>query len=947
MPLAPGTRFGPYEIGRQLGAGGMGEVYEAADVRLGRRIAIKVLLDDDGDARAATDRFWREARVISSLNHPNICTIHDVGSADGRRYLVLELLEGRSLGECIRSGIDRARQIDWGIQIASALQDAHSRAIVHRDLKPSNIFVTRAGQVKVLDFGLAKVVSPQPSDDTTVSRLTQAGTTLGTINYMSPEQTRGEELDARSDIFSFGAVLYEMASGRKAFPGPMGDAMHAIIGVDPKPLEDAGLQSVVARALQKRREERWQSAGEIAAALQMLDRAPGGVNRRKALMIAGGCVVIAVSGGAIYHLVAGLSSSTTPGGSVAVIFIENLTGDAALDWMDRGIAELVTTGLAQSPGLAVISTERVRSAAAGPVGTRVTAADAGAVARRAGADLFVSGSLLRFGPGYRLTLRVQQTSSGTLVHSDTVDGDDAQAVFTMADRLAAGILSKLAPASASVIDTAGALTGNLEALKNYTEAEILAGQWEIGAAIEKARRAVTVDPDFAVAHQRLAFLLSLSNWPSARQTIAVALDLSRRRPLPLAHKRLIEAWAFGLDSRVDEAIRVLEQAVTESPEGLELQFALALFYWRAGRFDDATRAATVQVDREPTSSSAVLYRSYYQAWAGDLPGALASLDQYARLVPASNWNAVQTPGDSYAIHERFEEAHARYAAADKLSLGPYTPRALILLGRLDDAERALRAYAATRPVTDWGGVQADLETRRGRLDAAGAILDQVIAASRTPTNLPTGSLTRVAAQIRLWQTLDLPRAAAELIAVGERLTAPFAFGVRGAGALLRGDESAAASAFGEMRRALTKDLGEYFVTNTEMVWRVLAASALERHAEVLERAARLGSGFRTECGLPIAKAYLASGQLADAQATLQQRIRVLCGFGATPFEFDAFSMLEYLLARFYRGQIYQRTGRASQAVGEYQYFLSSFDRSSARLPEVALARKALGGLERE
>src|SRR5262249_44087332 len=258
--------------------------------------------------------------------------------------------------------------------------------------------------------------------------------------------------------------------------------------------------------------------------------------------------------------------------------------------------------------------------------------------------------------------RVQQTSSGHVVYSNSVDGDDAQAVFTMADRLASGILSTLAPASTSTVDTAGGLTGNLEALKNYTEAEILAGRWEISAGTETAQRAVTADPNFALAYQRLAFLQSLSNWPPARQTIAIALDLSRRRPLPLSNKRLIEAWALGLDMRVDEAIRVLEQGVIEAPEALDLQFALALFYSRAARFEDATRAATVVVDREPTSSSAVLYRSYYQAWAGDLSGALLSLDRYAKLVPAGNWNAVQTPGDSYAIHERFEEALERYTA---------------------------------------------------------------------------------------------------------------------------------------------------------------------------------------------------------------------------------------------------------------------------------------------
>ena len=238
-------------------------------------------------------------------------------------------------------------------------------------------------------------------------------------------------------------------------------------------------------------------------------------------------------------------------------------------------------------------------------------------------------------------------------------------------------------------------------------------------------------------------------------------------------------------------------------------------------------------------------------------------------------------------------------------------------------------------------MQADLETRRGRLDAAAAILEQVIAANRTPTNLPTGSFTRVAAHLRLWQTLDLPRMAKEMIALSQRLTTPFALGLRGAGCVMLGDDGAAQSAFGDMRRTLTTDLGEYFAANTELVWRVLAASARGRHTEVLESATRLGSSFRTECDLPVAKAYLSAGQLPEAEAALQRRIRVICGFGATAFEFDAFSMLEYLLARFYRGQIYERTGRAAQAAGEYRYFLSSFERSSARLPQIVEAREAL------
>ena len=940
------STIGPYRILGQLGQGGMGAVYRAEDTRLGRMVAIKVLLDGAaGTSGEAEDRFWREARVASALNHPHICTIHDIGESDGRRYLVLELLEGRTLADWIRTGIDRPQVIGWAAQIAAALDEAHGKGIVHRDLKPSNIFVTTGGQIKVLDFGLAKVLAPS-SDETTAAPLTRDGTTLGTINYMSPEQTRGEPLDARSDLFSFGAVLYEMASGRKAFPGPMGDAIHAIVGLDPPPLEDTVLQAVVSRALMKRREDRWQTAGEMAAALTRAPQAPA-IHRRRVLVYAGGAAAVAVAGGIAARFVP-WSSMFTPaaphGGSLAVILVENLTGDATLDWMNRGMCELLTTGLAQAPGVAVLSTERVWAAAAALRGAgngTVAAETAGDVARRAGADVFVSGSLMKFGSGFRLSLRAQDTATGRIVYTGTVDGGDAQAVFTMADELAADILTTLSLADGATVDTAGGLTGNLDALKAYTEAEVFAGQWEIGEAIRRVQQAVTLDPGFALAHERYATLRSLSNWPEARRIIATALTLSRERPLPRGYARLIEAWALRLDMRTADAIRVLEKATAEASESVELSFDLGQFLFYADRFDDAVRIYGEVVAREPTSSRSVLYFSYCQAIAGDLGGALASNDRYAALVPSGNWNTVNTRGDMYAINERFDDALERYRAADAMAAGLFTPRALAILGRVDEAAAALRRYAASRPVPAWSHVQCDLDVRRGRLDAAAAILAQGMAASTNPTNRPVGLLTRVAAGLWLEQTDDGPRAAQEIIGISERLTTPHALGLRGAGQLVLGDAAAADSSFAGMRRGLAGDLGDYFAGQLETMWRVIAASALGGHAEVLERAAGLTPEVANDCGLAIVKAALATSRIARAEAALSRRIRWLCAFGSTSFSFYAFSMLDYLLARFYRGQLFERGGRPAEALGEYRYFLSSFERSPARLPQIADARAAL------
>jgi serine/threonine protein kinase/Tol biopolymer transport system component len=295
MALAPGTRLGPYEISTLLGAGGMGEVYLAHDPRLGRNVAIKIL---PAALSADPDRLWRferEARAVASLNHPHICTVHDIGDHEGHRYLVMERLEGETLGERLATGpLPAATLLDLAVQIADALQAAHGAGIVHRDLKPANVFITRRGEAKLLDFGLAKVetdgstvgqtdVTAVTAAETLVSparaAATTVGTLLGTAAYMSPEQARGEPVDARTDLFSFGAVLYEMATGKAAFAGKtMATLFDQILNRDPAPIEKVNpdapseLEPIISKALEKDLELRYRSAADMAADLKRLRR---------------------------------------------------------------------------------------------------------------------------------------------------------------------------------------------------------------------------------------------------------------------------------------------------------------------------------------------------------------------------------------------------------------------------------------------------------------------------------------------------------------------------------------------------------------------------------------------------------------------------------------------------------------------------------------------------
>lgn len=323
MNTAPGSRLGPYEILSRIGAGGMGEVFLARDTRLGRNVAIKLLPPELAANAQFRSRFEREAKTISQLNHPHICTLHDIGTEDGSSYLVMELVSGESLSEVLsRRPLPPADVLRYGAQIAEALAAAHSAGVVHRDLKPGNVMITKSG-AKLLDFGLAKssVIDVDADDATQHKPLTQEGTILGTFQYMAPEQLEGEEADARTDIFALGALLYEMATGVRAFGGKTKTSLiAAIVKEQPppisqlQPLAPAALQHVIDRCLAKDRDERWQSARDVAAELRWISAAGSQVGapapavrrgvRRKSLL------VIAVLGWLLACLGAGATLTT-------------------------------------------------------------------------------------------------------------------------------------------------------------------------------------------------------------------------------------------------------------------------------------------------------------------------------------------------------------------------------------------------------------------------------------------------------------------------------------------------------------------------------------------------------------------------------------------------------------------------------------------------------------
>ena len=446
-----GNRIGPYLLGPRIGAGGMGEVYSARDTRLDRTVAIKVLPARVADDSRARERFEREARAVAALNHPHICTLHDIGSQDGVDFLVMEYLDGVTL----RGPMPVEEVLRLATQIAAALAAAHQQGILHRDLKPGNVMLTAVG-AKLLDFGLAKSMAAEPD-----VKLTSDGTIVGTVAYMSPEQAEGQPLDARSDIFSFGAVLYEMLSGTRAFSGTtMAQVLIAVMRDDPPPLEESTLAPIVRKCLAKRPSQRFQTMDEVQAALRQ-------------------AVVTPVK--------------EAP--SIAVLPFASMSPDADNEYFSDGISEEIINALTQIEGLHVAA----RTSSFSFKGKSVEVAD---IARRLNVRHLLEGSVRKAGTRVRVMTQLIDATSGFHLWSERYDRQIAD-IFDVQDEIARAIVERLkvAFAAGATPRLVKVTTSNMEAYQEYLKGRAMLyrrGPW-IAQALESFQKAAALDPAYAQA----------------------------------------------------------------------------------------------------------------------------------------------------------------------------------------------------------------------------------------------------------------------------------------------------------------------------------------------------------------------------------------------------------------------------------------------------------------
>ena len=772
--LRPGQTVSHYKIIRLLGSGGMGDVYLAEDTRLLRQVALKTLSEYSSANHESLQRFLREVHSASALNHPNICTIHEVNDYAGSPFIAMEHIPGETLDRKIKAGLNPREVVDIALQIADALAEAHAHNIVHRDIKPANIMVTPRGQVKVLDFGLAKKISNESLDET--QKISRSGLIIGTATYMSPEQARGTEVDVRTDVFSFGIVLYEMTTGKPPFEGEnMMDVIGSILNKEPPPLHQglvefpADLERIINKSLRKDREERYQTAkdlleelkglkqslefqnnvertaspnrgqsdgqiigattaGNVANTTSSAEYITGEIKKHKFTLLAmAAFLVLAVGASAFWYFNNRVSHSSQID-SIAVLPFQNASGDANLDYLSDGLSESLIDRLSELPDLKVIA----RSSSFKYRGENIDLHDA---ASKLGVQAIITGRLVRRGDDLSIRVEMIDARDDRQLWSEQYNRratDSLTLQQEIAQTVSRKLRSKLSGAQEQELakqDTVNPQAYELLLRGRFVRLQRAGagGGQNLTKAIEYFQQAVDVDPNYALAHFELSFTSNLiGDFDKSEAEARKALELDENLAEGHIAQAVVKQNAWDWASAKSEFQRALDL----NPNLAQAHMLYSGYLSITGRHEESIAEAKRGKELDPLNPRINLNygAAYLEARQYDqgIEIVKKTFDLDPNFIPAHTGL-----GDGYSGKGMYEEALAEYQKSERLAgasePNPYLGAAYARAGRREEAQQILRQLESTQG--DFGSVaMAVLYTSLGEREKAFVMLEKAFAA---------------------------------------------------------------------------------------------------------------------------------------------------------------------------------------------------------------------------